>query len=87
MASLGTFVLLASFVISAYSVAASVAGGRRRSRRLIESGVGALYLTTALLTVASSVIIHAFVTGNYAIKYVQHYSDAAMPLFYKLTSY
>ncbi len=87
MASLGTFVLLASFVISAYAVAASVAGARRRSRRLIESGVGALYLAAALLTVASSVIVHAFVTGNYAIKYVQHYSDSAMPLFYKLTSY
>jgi cytochrome c-type biogenesis protein CcmF len=33
------------------------------------------------------VLIHAFVTGNYAIKYVQHYSDAAMPLAYKFTSY
>jgi cytochrome c-type biogenesis protein CcmF len=87
MASLGTFVLLATFVVSAYSVAVSVAGARRRSRRLTESGVGALHLAAALLTVASAVIVHAFVTGNYAIKYVQHYSDSAMPLFYKLTSY
>ena len=87
MAALGTFVLLASFVVCAYSVAASVAGARRRSRRLVESGVGALYLTTALLTVASAVIVQAFVTNDYTIKYVQHYSDAAMPLFYKLTSY
>jgi len=87
VAALGTFVLLASFVVCAYAVAASVAGARRRSRRLIESGVGAFYLTTALLTVASAVIIQAFVTNDYTIKYVQHYSDAAMPLFYKLTSY
>ena len=87
MAALGTFVLLASFVVCAYSVAASVAGARRRSRRLVESGVGALYLTTALLTVASAVIVQAFVTNDYTIKYVQRYSDAAMPLFYKLTSY
>ncbi len=87
MASLGTFVLLAAFVVSAYAVAASVAGARRRSRRLVESGVGALYLTAALLTVASMVIVQAFVTGEYAIKYVQRYSDAAMPLFYKITAY
>jgi cytochrome c-type biogenesis protein CcmF len=87
MASLGTFVLLASFVVCAYAVAASVAGARRRSRRLIDSGVGALYLTTALLVLASAVIVHAFVTNDYTIKYVQHYSDSAMPLFYKLTSY
>ena len=42
MATLGTFLLLASFVVCAYAIAASVAGARRRSRRLIESGIGAL---------------------------------------------
>jgi cytochrome c-type biogenesis protein CcmF len=87
MALLGSFTLLATFVVAAYALAASVAGGRRRSRALIESGVGAFYTTAALMTVASAVLIHAFVTGNYAIKYVQRYSDAAQPLAYKITSY
>jgi cytochrome c-type biogenesis protein CcmF len=87
MASLGTFVLLASFVVAAYAVAASVAGARRRSTRLVESGIGAFYLLTALMTVASGVLVHAFVTNNYAIKYVQRYSDAAQPLAYKIASY
>src|SRR5919112_2939269 len=87
MPALGSFVLLATFVVASYALAASVAGGRRRSRELIESGVGAFYLTAALMTVASGIIVHAFVTGNYAIKYVQRYSDSAQPLFYKITSY
>src|SRR5262245_24226022 len=87
MPALGSFILLATFVVAAYALAASVAGGRRRSRPLIESGVGAFYLTAALMTVASAIIIHAFVTGNYAIKYVQHYSDAVQPLAYRITSY
>src|SRR5687767_1808301 len=39
------------------------------------------------MSVASGIIIHAFVTGNFAIKYVQRYSDAAQPLAYKITSY
>jgi cytochrome c-type biogenesis protein CcmF len=39
------------------------------------------------MTVASAVIVHAFLTDDYTIKYVQHYSDLAQPLFYKLTSY
>ena len=34
-----------------------------------------------------AIIVHAFVTGDYAIKYVQHYSDSVQPLFYKITSY
>ena len=87
MPSLGSFLLLASFVVCAYAIAASVAGARRRSRRLIESGIGAFYLVAALMTVASGVMVHAFVTNDYAIKYVQHYSDSAQPLAYKIASY
>jgi cytochrome c-type biogenesis protein CcmF len=87
MASLGSFTLLAGFVVAAYAAAISVLGARRGSRRLIESGIGALYLTTALMTVASGVIVYAFVAHDYTIKYVQRYSDSVQPLFYKITSY
>ena len=87
MATLGTFLLLASFVVASYALASSVAGARRRSHRLIESGVGAFYLVAALMTVASVVIVNAFITGDYSIKYVAHYSDSVQPFFYKITSY
>jgi cytochrome c-type biogenesis protein CcmF len=87
MASLGYYLLLAAFVVCAYATAMSVAGARRRSRRLIESGIGASYLMTAIMAVASSVIVYAFVVGDYSIKYIQRYSDSALPLFYKITSY
>src|SRR5919112_1957828 len=87
MATLGSFLLLASFVCCAYAIAASVTGARTRSSRLVESGTGAFYLVTALMTVASGVMVHAFVTNNYAVKYVARYSDAALPLPYKIASY
>src|SRR5436189_5889099 len=87
MASLGTFLLLAAFVVCSYAAVISVAGARRRSRRLIESGIGAFYLVTAMMTVASAVIVNAFLTDDFSIKYVAHYSDAVQPLFYKITSY
>ena len=87
MPALGTFLLLASFVGCAYSIAACVSGARRRSARLVESGIGAFYLVTALMTVASGVMVHAFVTNDYSIKYVSRYSDAALPLPYKIASY
>ncbi len=87
MASLGTFVLLATFVICSYAAAVSVVGARRRSTRLVESGIGAFYLIAAMTTVASAILVHAFVSENYAIRYVHRYSDSAQPLFYKLTSY
>jgi cytochrome c-type biogenesis protein CcmF len=87
MAALGSFLLLASFVVCAYAASVSVVGARRRSRRLIESGVGAFYMVAALMTVASAVMINAFLTDDYSIKYVSHYSDSVQPLFYKITSY
>ncbi len=87
MPILGSFVLLAAFVACAYAIAASVAGARRRSARLVESGIGAFYFITALMALASGVLIHAFVTDNYAVKYVQRYSDSAQPLAYKIASY
>ncbi|MBI3491456.1 MAG: cytochrome c biogenesis protein CcsA [Acidobacteria bacterium] len=87
MASLGSFLLLAAFVVCSYAAVVSVVGARRRSRRLIESGVGAFYLIAAIMSVASAVMINAFLTDDYSIKYVAHYSDNVQPLFYKITSY
>lgn len=87
MASLGSLILLLAFLGSAYAAAASVAGARRGAPRLAASGMGAFHTVTALMTVASGLMVHAFVTGDYTIRYVQRYSNDAQPLFYKITSY
>jgi cytochrome c-type biogenesis protein CcmF len=87
MSSLGTFTLLASFVVACYAATISVVGARRRSLRLVESGVGAQYLVTALLTLASAVIVSAFVAEDYSIKYVAANSDSQQPLFYRITAF
>src|SRR5262245_59871569 len=87
MPSLGSYLLLATFVVCAYAAVVSVAGARRGSRRLVESGVGAFYLIAALMAVASAVTINAFITDDFSVKYVSHYSDSVQPLFYKITAY
>jgi cytochrome c-type biogenesis protein CcmF len=90
MASLGTlgsYLILTAFVICAYAAAISIAGARRRSRRLIESGTGAFYLTAAVMTAVSAVMEYSFIAGDYSIKYIQHESDSVQPLFYRITSY
>src|SRR5262245_21244581 len=87
MGALGTFLLLAAFVTSSYAAVASVVGARRQSRKLVESGIGGFYLVCALMTCASAVIVNAFLTDDFTIKYVAHSSDSVQPLFYKITSY
>src|SRR5947199_8210934 len=39
------------------------------------------------MTCASAVMLNAFLTDDFTIKYVAHYSDSVQPLFYKITSY
>jgi cytochrome c-type biogenesis protein CcmF len=87
MASLGAFLLLAAFVVCSYAAVVSAVGARRGSRALIESGIGASYLVTAIMGVATAVMVNAFLTNDFSIKYVQHYSESAQPLFYKITAY
>ena len=61
MASLGAALLLIAFVLATYAVAAAVVGGRRRNSRLVESAIGAFNTVAAVMTVASGVMIYAFV--------------------------
>jgi cytochrome c-type biogenesis protein CcmF len=87
MATLGYSILLLTFVVCSYAAGVSIAGARRGSRKLVESGIGAFHLVTALMTLASVLIIQAFVTNDFTIKYVSRYSDSVQPLFFKITSY
>jgi cytochrome c-type biogenesis protein CcmF len=87
VASLGSLLLLAAFVVASGAFAASVAGARRRESRFIAGGISLFHLVTAIMLAASAIMVHAFVVGDYTIKYVQRYSNSAQPLFYKLTSY
>ena len=87
MATFGSVVLWIALVVATWSACASIVGARRRDRRLIDSGIHAAYGVMALMVLDSAVIIHAFVSNDYSIKYVQHYSDATMPLVYKITAY
>jgi len=87
MSGLGTFTILAAFVLASGAFAASVAGARRARRSLVEGGIGLFHAVTALMLVASAIIVHAFIVGDFSVRYVQRYSDSAQPLFYKLASY
>ena len=87
MATLGSFLILAAFVIASGAFAASIAGARRGKKSLIDGGIGLFHAVTAIMAVLSAIIVYAFVTGDFSIKYVQRYSDGAQPLFYKLASY
>jgi len=87
VATLGSFLLLTAFVVASGAFAASLVGARRRHSPMIAGGIGLFHLITAIMLAASAILVHAFVTGDYSIQYVQRYSNSAQPMFYKLASY
>jgi cytochrome c-type biogenesis protein CcmF len=87
MAAFGTLTLLIALVVATYAGAVSLIGARRGNRRLIESGRAGVYALAGVLGLSSVALLYAFVTHDYSIKYVHHYSDASSPLFYQITAY
>jgi cytochrome c-type biogenesis protein CcmF len=87
MAAFGTLTLLIALVVATYAGVISLIGARRGNRRFIESGRAGVYALAGVLGLSSVALVYAFVTHDYSIKYVQHYSDAKSPLFYQITAY
>ncbi len=87
VAAMGTITVLIAFLVAAYASAAGIVGNAQHRRRLVTSSVYSLYGFFALMTLASALIIYAFVTHDYTIKYVAANSDTTMPVWYKITAY
>ncbi len=87
MADFGALCVLIALVVATYAGVASLVGARRGNARLLESGRAAVYALAVVLGLASVAMVQAFVSGDFSIKYVQHYSDAQAPLAYKISAY
>jgi cytochrome c-type biogenesis protein CcmF len=72
-------------IAAAYTFAVSVVAGRGRPRYLEAARLGA-YGTVSLIGLAILCLAYAFVTHDFRIKYVAHYSDRSMEPLYLLTS-
>ncbi len=83
----GTLALLGAYIVAAWCVAAGIAGNAKRSRRLVTSSVYGLYGFGALIGLASALMIYAFVTHDFSVKYVYSTSDTSMPIQYLVTSF
>ena len=82
----GASLLLGVMVVAGYTFAVALwAGASGRARALQAARFGA-YGTVALIAVAVLCLAYAFVSHDFRIRYVAHYSDRSMPLQYLLTA-
>ncbi len=87
IADLGSASILLLFLVSLMTVGLASLGALWRAPRLVEASVQGTYASFGVAAFSSSLIIYAFLAGDYSIQYVQHTSDASMPLFYKITAF
>lgn len=84
--SFGLLLLLAVMVSASYTFAVSLsAGASGRIKTLQAARLGA-YGTVALIAVAVLCLAYAFVSHDFRLRYVAHYSDRGMPLIFLLTA-
>src|SRR5690349_19824861 len=81
----GTGVLYAILVAAAYTLAIALAAGRGRPRLLQAARLGA-YGTVSLVGLAVLVLAYAFVSHDFRITYVAHYSDRTMSTGYLIAA-
>ena len=84
--SFGSTLLLAVMVVASYTFAVSLAAGRSgRIQTLMAARLGA-YGTVALIATAVLCLAYAFVSHDFRLRYVAHYSDRGMPFIFLLTA-
>src|SRR5271155_436348 len=78
--------LLSAMVVASYTFAVALAAGASGRARTLQAARFGAYGTVALIGVAVACLAYAFVTHDFRIRYVAHYSDRSMPLEYLLTA-
>ena len=87
MIELGEITLTFAFITTIYAVVTSFWGGYKENQLLIRSGQNALFATFGLLSVASVVLVNAFMTDDFSIQYVYSYSSIDLASFYKASAF
>ncbi len=82
----GGSLLLGAMVVASYTFAVSLAAGASGRPRTLQAARFGAYGTVALIGVAVLCLAYAFVTHDFRIRYVAHYSDRSMPLQYLFTA-
>jgi cytochrome c-type biogenesis protein CcmF len=87
MENLGSLATLLAFCIALYATFACVVGRVKNKPFLVVSGERAVYSVWVLMTLASGILVHALMTGDFRYAYVAEHSNRAMPLLYKYAAW
>ena len=82
----GTTLLLAVMVVASYTFAVSLLAGANGKLKTLQSARYGAYGTVLLIGVSVMCLAYAFVSHDFRLRYVSHYSDRSMSTAYLLTA-
>ena len=82
MSWLGSLSLYFALYVAIVAVALGAVAAVTQSRRFLYATRFATYTVFGAISVASAVLLHAFLTHDYSLQYVAGFSDQTMPTFY-----
>jgi cytochrome c-type biogenesis protein CcmF len=82
----GSSLILAVMLVASYTFAVSVAAGVSGRVRTLQAARFGAYGTVAMIAVAVVTLAYAFVSHDFRIRYVAHYSDRGMAIPYLFTA-
>jgi len=87
IADFGYGVLVVTFLVTMYSVAAAVYGDLKKLPAMVESARRAMLLTWPLLTLTAGVLIFLLVNNHYEVQFVYEVTSRSMPAYLKVTAW
>ena len=85
-AQIGQFALALAWVVTAYSVVASILGIRFKHDKLIASGRNAALGTAFCITTAIACLGYLFAVSDFSVKYIAAHSNRDLPMYFKVSS-
>jgi cytochrome c-type biogenesis protein CcmF len=87
LSDFGFGILIVTFIVTLYSVAAAIIGERRQSAQMVESARRAQLLTFPLLSLAAGVLIYLLVNNHFEVSFVYEVTSRSMPTYLKITAW
>lgn len=86
MNNIASGLLLLTFVLAGYASLAAFMGGRWRNQRMIASAERAAVALFVITSIIMAALVYAFVTRDFSLEYVAHYSSRTLPMFYTISA-
>ncbi|HDL42348.1 MAG TPA: heme lyase CcmF/NrfE family subunit, partial [Actinobacteria bacterium] len=87
MASIGTWALIVSLVVSCYGALAAFTARRRQSSMLADSAEKSLWIVSGLSTAACAILLYALLTHQFQFQYVYGHTSTHLPIIYRISAF